>query len=106
MAMLAADFSDYVLCDFGHIADGGIHFNLVGPADPDRRAPLREAVLTLAVEGFSASFSGEHGLGRAVQDAYDRFTPRAERNYAAAVAAVFGRGSASVRLAPAPTPHV
>lgn len=102
-AMLSADFPDYVLCDFGHIADGGVHFNLVGPADPDRRAALREAVLTLAVNGFSASFSGEHGLGRAVQAAYDRFTPRTVQNYAAAVAAVFGRGSASIRLAPAPS---
>lgn len=101
-AMLAADFPDYALCDFGHVADGGIHFNLVGPADPIRRAALREAVLTLAVDGFSASFSGEHGLGRAVQDAYDRFTPRAIQDYAAAVAAVFGLGSASIRLAPAP----
>ena len=53
-----------------------------------------ERVLTLAIDGFSASFSGEHGLGRAVQDAYDRFTPPAVQDYAAAVAAVFGRGSA------------
>lgn len=103
LAMLAADFPDYVLCDFGHIADGGIHFNLVGPADPERRAALREAVLGLAMGGFSASFSGEHGLGRAVQDAYDRFTPRVARDYAASVAAVFGRGSASVRLTPDPS---
>ena len=100
-AMLSADFPDYDLCDFGHVADGGVHFNLVGPAEPDRRAALREAVLTLAIDGFSASFSGEHGLGRAVQDAYDRFTPPAVQDYAAAVAAVFGRGSASIRLAPA-----
>lgn len=105
-AMLAADFPDYALCDFGHVADGGVHFNLVGPADPDRRAALREAVLTLAVDGYGASFSGEHGLGRAVQDAYDRFTPRAVQDYSAAIAAVFGRGSASVRLAPATSPSL
>lgn len=73
----------------------------MGPTDPDRRAALREAVLTLAIDGYAASFSGEHGLGRAVQDAYDRFTPRAVQDYSAAVAAVFGRGSASIRLAPA-----
>jgi FAD/FMN-containing dehydrogenase len=101
LAMLATDFPGYVLCDFGHVADGGTHFNLVGPTDPDRRAALREAVLTLAIDGYAASFSGEHGLGRAVQDAYDRFTPRAVQDYSAAVAAVFGRGSASIRLAPA-----
>lgn len=103
--MLEADFPDYALCDFGHVADGGVHFNLVGPADkandPERRAALREAVLTLAVDGFGASFSGEHGLGRAFQDAYDRFTPRLVQDYSAAVAAVFGKGSAAVRLGPA-----
>ena len=99
--MLDADFPDYALCDFGHVADGGGHFNLVGPADPDRRAALREAVLTLAIDGFGASFSGEHGLGRAVQSAYDRFTPRRVQDYSAAVAAVFGAGSAAVRLGPA-----
>jgi FAD/FMN-containing dehydrogenase len=99
--MLEADFADYALCDFGHVADGGVHFNLVGPAAPDRRTALREAVLTLAVDGFGASFSGEHGLGRAFQDAYDRFTPRRVQDYSAAVAAVFGTGSPAVRLGPA-----
>ena len=99
--MLEADFPDFALCDFGHVADGGVHFNLVGSADPDRKAALREAVLTLAVDGFGASFSGEHGLGRAFQDAYDRFTPRLVQDYSAAVAAVFGAGSASIRLGPA-----
>jgi hypothetical protein len=104
-AMLERDFPDYALCDFGHVADGGVHFNLVGPADAaktaGRRTALREAVLTLAVDGFGASFSGEHGLGRAFQDAYDRFTPRRVQDYSAAVAAVFGTGSAAVRLGPA-----
>jgi FAD/FMN-containing dehydrogenase len=104
--MLEADFPDYALCDFGHVADGGVHFNLVGPSqkgltDPERKAALRDAVLTLAVDGFGASFSGEHGLGRAFQDAYDRFTPRLVQEYSAAVAAVFGAGSAAVRLGPA-----
>ena len=105
-AMLEADFPDYALCDFGHVADGGVHFNLVraGPADPARLEALREAVLVLAIEGFNASFSGEHGLGRAVQDAYDRFAPPLIQDYSAAVAAVFGTGSASVRLGPAARP--
>lgn len=104
-AMLEADFPDYELCDFGHVADGGVHFNLVrrepGAHAPDRLDALREAVLVLAIEGFGASFSGEHGLGRAVQGSYDRFTPRLVQDYSAAVAAVFGAGSASVRLGPA-----
>jgi FAD/FMN-containing dehydrogenase len=99
--MVEADFPDFALCDFGHVADGGVHFNLVGPVASDRRAALREAVLSLAVDGFGASFSGEHGLGRAFQDAYDRFTPRLVQDYSAAIAAVFGTGSAAVRLGPA-----
>jgi len=100
--MLEQDFPDYALCDFGHVADGGVHFNLVrtGAADPARYQALREAVLVMAVDGFGASFSGEHGLGRAFQDAYDRFTPRLVQDYSAAVAAVFGAGSAAVRLGP------
>jgi FAD/FMN-containing dehydrogenase len=98
--MLEADFPDFTLCDFGHVADGGVHFNLVGPVNKERRAALRDAVLSLAVDGFDASFSGEHGLGRAFQDAYDRFTPRLVQDYSAAVAAVFGTGSAAVRLGP------
>ncbi|MGR4864869.1 FAD-binding oxidoreductase [Caulobacter sp. LARHSG274] len=104
VAMLEQDFPDYALCDFGHVADGGVHFNLVrtGPADPARLEALREAVLVLAIDGFGASFSGEHGLGRAVQAPYDRFTPRLVQDYSAAVAAVFGTGSASVRLRPPP----
>ena len=102
IAMLDVGFPDFALCDFGHVADGGVHFNLVrtGAADPVRYQALREAVLTLAVKGFGASFSGEHGLGRAFQDAYDRFTPRLVQDYSAAVAAVFGAGSAAVRLGP------
>jgi FAD/FMN-containing dehydrogenase len=107
VAMLEADFPDYELCDFGHVADGGVHFNLVrrepGAHAADRLAALREAVLVLAVGGFGASFSGEHGLGRAVQGPYDRFTPRPIQDYSAAVAAVFGTGSAAVRLGPAKT---
>jgi len=103
VAMLERDFPDHVLCDFGHVADGGVHFNLVrtGPTDPDRLAALREAVLVLAIEGFGASFSGEHGLGRAVQGPYDRFTDPLIQRYSAAVADVFGAGSAAVRLGPA-----
>jgi FAD/FMN-containing dehydrogenase len=105
VAMLEADFADYELCDFGHVADGGVHFNLVRrePAAPaaNRLDALREAVLVLAIEGFEASFSGEHGLGRAVQAPYDRFTDPRIQDYSAAVAAVFGTGSASIRLGPA-----
>lgn len=114
-AHLAARFPEYEVCDFGHVADGGVHFNLVrrAPADGDavraaaasdaRDEDLRDEVLTLAVEGFGASFSGEHGIGRANQAAYDKFTPPAIQRYSAQIAAVFARmPAAAVRFGPPP----
>jgi FAD/FMN-containing dehydrogenase len=45
---------------FGHIADGGVHFNLVrrpgGDYDPARAAALRDRVLELAVRDFGGQF--------------------------------------------------
>lgn len=127
-ARLAARFPEFELCDFGHIADGGVHFNLVRSApaaadaahagapsayaahidtahvDAARVAALRDEVLQLAVEDFGASFSGEHGIGRANQSAYDRFTPMLIQQYSAAVAAVFSRvPAAAVRFGPPAT---
>jgi FAD/FMN-containing dehydrogenase len=122
-ARLAARFPEYEVCDFGHIADGGVHFNLsrrmTGKSDPApagaaaivtaavdtaRLDALHAEVLQLAVEDFGASFSGEHGIGRANQAAYDRFTPPAIQQYSAAIAAVFARMPApAVRFGPRPS---
>jgi FAD/FMN-containing dehydrogenase len=93
------------VCDFGHIADGGVHFNLVPRAsagdNPSRIAALRDHVLEMAVRDFGASFSGEQGIGRAIQAAYDELTPVAVQKYSAAVAAVFARRpAAAVRSGP------
>jgi FAD/FMN-containing dehydrogenase len=76
---------EYEVCDFGHIADEGVHFNLVPRIstgdNPSRIAVLRDHVLEMAVRDFGASFSGEHGIGRANQAAYDALTPVAvQRN--------------------------
>ncbi len=79
------------------MADGGVHFNLVGSTDAERKAALREAVLGPGGRRLRRQLHGEYGLGRAFQDAYDRFTPRLVQDYSAAVAAVFGQGSAAVR---------
>jgi len=85
IAQLGAIFPEYEVCDFGHIADGGVHFNLVPRAsagdNPSRRAALRDHVLEMAVRDFGASFSGEHGIGRANQAAYDEPTPVAVQKY-------------------------
>ena len=117
IAHLAQRYPEYEVCDFGHIADGGVHFNLVPRSAakgatkgatktktaPKRVDALREEVLKLAVEDFGASFSGEHGIGRANQAAYDRFTPAAIQQYSAAIAAVFARApAAAVRFGPPP----
>lgn len=92
-AMIGRDFPAYEVCDFGHIADGGLHFNLVGrfvAADATTLARLRQAVLDLAVNGYGGSYSGEHGFGRAFQDHYDRFTPKPVQALSGALQRLFG----------------
>lgn len=76
---LSADYPDAIVCDFGHLGDGGQHFNLVWPSDAVRLAGAEIEVLkgrfyALLAE-FGGCFSAEHGLGPRVQDAYDRYTP-------------------------------
>ena len=88
--MLAERFPTAAINDFGHIGDGGVHFNVVLPAgaDGDHEA-LIDAVTMLAVEEFGASFSGEHGVGRSNQAQYDRFVPLPIRDYSGRVVQVF-----------------
>jgi len=47
---------------WGHVGDGNIHVNVVGPRPEDERVDL--AVLEL-VAGLGGSISAEHGIGRA-----------------------------------------
>jgi len=47
---------------FGHVGDGNLHVNLVGPAPDDEE--LDGAVLELVAE-HGGSISAEHGIGRA-----------------------------------------
>jgi FAD/FMN-containing dehydrogenase len=105
IAHLATTYPEYEVCDFGHIGDGGVHFNLIqrNPAtrDPARAQAMRDHLLDLAVRDFGASFSGEHGIGRANQQAYDQYTPAPIQTYSAAIAAVFARmPAAAVRFGP------
>lgn len=75
---LPAEFPGVVICDFGHIGDGGVHFNLVfegdTPFDASVEKRLREWVYAIAVEKFAGSFSAEHGIGRKNQATYDLYT--------------------------------
>ena len=47
---------------FGHVGDGNLHVNVVGPAADD--LTVDELVLRL-VAGMDGSISAEHGIGRA-----------------------------------------
>jgi FAD/FMN-containing dehydrogenase len=47
---------------YGHLGDGNLHVNLLGPAPDDET--LDEAVLRLVIE-MDGSISAEHGIGRA-----------------------------------------
>ncbi len=92
---LARDWPEIEVCDFGHVADGGLHFNLVGHdgercAQPGYERALRDAVVAHAVEDFGGSFSGEHGIGRLNQRYYDRYTPDALKTLADRVTGALG----------------
>ncbi|WP_445680715.1 FAD-binding oxidoreductase [Radicibacter daui] len=88
-ADLPGKFPGVTVCDFGHIGDGGVHFNLVVAKDDPRLAgpafedALRSWVFEVAVEGFAGSFSAEHAIGRKNQTFYDKYTPRELRRLAA-----------------------
>lgn len=97
-----AEHPGFELCDFGHVADGGLHCNLLtDPEMPEARCvAARAALLKLAVEDYGGSFSGEHGVGRANQADYDAWTPAAVAERAAAVVHCFAEHpGASVRWA-------
>lgn len=67
--------------DFGHLGDGGVHFNLVVNLDDFQgditayEATIRDWVIETCVTRFGGSFSGEHGIGRKNQKYYDQYTP-------------------------------
>ncbi len=91
-------FEDVAICDFGHIGDGGVHFNLVVAkddprlADPDFEMGLRDWVFTVAVEQFDGSFSAEHAIGRKNQAFYDKYTPEEIRKLAAGLKTITSPG--------------
>jgi FAD/FMN-containing dehydrogenase len=90
---LAADFPEFAVCDFGHIGDGGVHFNLVcDPAqapDEARTRALRNCVYDIAVGQFGGSFSGEHGLGRTNLPYYRTYTSHVVQALSGAVQQAF-----------------
>jgi FAD/FMN-containing dehydrogenase len=83
LRLVRTDFPQLRVVDFGHVGDGGLHFNLVWPHDARPAwseqgvAEVRDAVYALTVEGFGGSFSAEHGVGPYNLTVYRRYTPSA-----------------------------
>ncbi|MBL0373966.1 FAD-binding oxidoreductase [Rhizobium sp. KVB221] len=96
---LPVKFPDVTICDFGHIGDGGVHFNLVVARDDARMSDgafensLRAWVFDIAVQQFGGSFSAEHAIGRKNQAFYDRYTPREIRKLSASLRKVTSPGA-------------
>jgi FAD/FMN-containing dehydrogenase len=101
---LATRFPQYQVCDFGHLGDGGVHFSLVRPrtATSTFDAAVSDYVFDFAVQRFGGSFSGEHGIGRANQRMYDRYTSPLRQQLASGIATLIAqRTSSAVRFGPA-----
>lgn len=87
---MANDHPGLIVCDFGHVGDGGLHFNLVWPKDagpmPAGLADaVRMQVMAAAVERHGGSFSAEHGVGPRNIAAYHSFTDPAGQRLAGAI---------------------
>jgi FAD/FMN-containing dehydrogenase len=83
-----------MLADFGHIGDGGLHFNFVW-TDAERPMPaamkydVQAAIFEKCVTEFDGSFSAEHGIGPANIEFYRKFVPPDVRALSAAVQSAF-----------------
>ena len=88
LSWLAENYPSLRICDFGHVADGGLHFNLVAPKaglgmlSAEDIALLRTAILDKVVGVFNGSFSAEHGIGPYNRAYYERYTSARIRNIA------------------------
>ena len=68
--------------DFGHLGDGGVHFNLI--ISPDEflddvdivEGAIRDWVIETCVRKFDGSFSGEHGIGRKNQKYFNKYSSK------------------------------
>lgn len=87
--ILGQQFPQLLICDFGHVCDGGMHFNLVYPGKPDATYldRVRNLVLDIVVGRYKGSFTGEHGLGCSNQASYDRYIDGGLKNVSAALQA-------------------
>ncbi len=71
---LLSAYPSLTLCDFGHIGDGAVHFNLVHDGSSEINEPvLRQWVIERVIEA-GGSYSAEHGIGPKNQAFYDLYT--------------------------------
>jgi FAD/FMN-containing dehydrogenase len=79
-ALIDSCYPQLKVVDFGHVGDGGLHFNLVWPHDagiayaPDVVEQVRTEVYDLVVTGFGGSYSAEHGVGPHNHACYLKYT--------------------------------
>ena len=80
-ALVAAHYPQLVVVDYGHVGDGGLHFNVAWrsgsgePYDAQRMERLRDALYDLVVTRFGGSYSAEHGVGPHNHAYYLKYTP-------------------------------
>jgi FAD/FMN-containing dehydrogenase len=86
--LVAAEFPFLHVVDFGHIADGGVHFNVIWCSDSDQAyddaivMKLRDRIYAMVVQEYAGSFSAEHGVGPHNIAYYQRYTTQTERQLA------------------------
>ena len=81
---MKARIPDAVVCDFGHLGDGGVHLNMVVPNghDAEQIQMLRDDIYDLTVLEFEGSFSAEHGVGPSNSKWYQRYLDSATKDWA------------------------
>jgi FAD/FMN-containing dehydrogenase len=71
-----------LVADFGHVGDGGVHFNMIWPIEvpyrDDKVEALRRAVYDI-VSAHKGSFSAEHGVGPFNARHYTEYVPQPKR---------------------------
>ena len=74
-------YPDLIICDFGHIGDGGIHMNIAVPKTLSEESftdsDVKEVrlIVNAATHEFGGSFSAEHGLGSVNKEYYQEYIP-------------------------------
>lgn len=81
-----------VVCDFGHVGDGGLHLNVLfpseaGPPSAERSGSIRRAVDDV-VAHHGGSYSAEHGLGPLNAERWLADTPPIEQRIIASLKSV------------------